>query len=101
MLAWQGTPSSRATTTTSCYRQIGEAIAQLHTLTFPDFGELSPDLVVEEGTPLTEALLNRATRRIPNRAQAELFTSLLNDRVALFSATTQPRLCHEDLHGHN
>jgi fructosamine-3-kinase len=83
------------------YRQIGQAAAELHSLKFPAFGELSADATVVDGAPLLEALTKRAYRRIADTNRAMMFADVLNDRAHLFEGTAQASLCHEDLHRHN
>jgi Ser/Thr protein kinase RdoA (MazF antagonist) len=78
--------------------QIAAALAALHSLTFPAFGDLPPT-----GTPIPyiDALLARARIRIKSEANAHLFAGVLNDRRGLFSGVTEACLCHDDLHQHN
>ncbi len=83
------------------YRQIGRAVAELHSIRFDAFGELE-----EDGTPIVarsylQALMERAKRRIKDPRNAELFINLLQERAAIFSDATQLCLCHDDLHKHN
>ena len=85
----------------NAYRQMGQAIAELHTIRFPRFGELSAEGMVQPGTSYTVALAERARQRIQNARHAELFISLLKDRAHVFADVSQASLCHEDLHGHN
>ena len=78
--------------------QIASALAALHGITFPNFGEIPPS-----GTPTSyvDALLARSRARIKGEANARLFADVLNDRRDLFTGVTQPCLCHDDLHQHN
>jgi fructosamine-3-kinase len=84
------------------YQQIGEAVAQLHAIRFPAFGELSVDGNVQgRGVPYITALQRRAGRFIESERLRDLFFALLDERVYLFSDVRQVSLCHEDLHRHN
>ena len=85
----------------NAYRQMGQAIAELHAIRFPGFGELSAEGTVQSGTSYMPALAERARQRIQNARHAELFISLLKDRFHVFADVSQASLCHEDLHGHN
>jgi aminoglycoside phosphotransferase (APT) family kinase protein len=85
----------------NAHRQIGQAVAELHTIRFPGFGELSSEGTAEQGEAYTPALTERARRRIPEPRRAELFIAMLRDRAHLFGDVSQASLCHEDLHGHN
>jgi fructosamine-3-kinase len=84
------------------YQQIGEAVAQLHAMRFPAFGELSVDGNVQgRGAPYLTALRGRAGRFIESERLRDLFLALLDERAPLFSGVRQASLCHEDLHRHN
>jgi Ser/Thr protein kinase RdoA (MazF antagonist) len=95
------------------YRQIGEAVGQLHTLQFPEFGEL----IVDGSSPPTasfprvesfpcagsfpRALEVRARMMLPRASLRDLFLMALDQNRPLLEEVTQPNLCHEDLHGYN
>lgn len=83
------------------YRQIGDAVAQLHAIDFPAFGELSADGTVPARVPYINALADRAVHLLQKEIWRDLFLSALTQHAALFSDVRQPSLCHEDLHGHN
>lgn len=84
------------------YQQIGEAVAQLHAIRFPAFGELSVGGNVQGGgVPYLTALRGRAGRFIESERLRALFLALLDERAHLFSDVRQASLCHEDLHRHN
>jgi len=83
------------------YRQMGSAIAELHTISFDAFGELGDDGLPHTQMPYLEALAKRATQRIKDAHQANKFIKLLQDRAYLFEEIDQPSLCHDDLHKHN
>jgi Ser/Thr protein kinase RdoA (MazF antagonist) len=83
------------------YRQLGEAVAQLHTIRFPAFGELAADGSVRgEGTYLA-ALRAHAEGCIKSQRLRDLFHSALEKRRHLFLGVRDAGLCHEDLHQHN
>ena len=81
--------------------QIGRAVAALHTLAFPAFGELTGNGAVTPAGPWPAALAARAGRSIADPDRAAFFLDVLNARAADFAGVTDPCLCHEDLHQHN
>jgi fructosamine-3-kinase len=83
------------------YRQIGHAVAQLHAIHFPTFGELAVDGTVAGDEPYVHVLTERARHIIRHARSRELFFSVLDRRRHLFLDVGQPGLCHEDLHQHN
>lgn len=100
------------------FRQLGEAVAALHSLGFPEFGEIeagSPDLTPppplpqergrqtasNDGSDFLVALAARARRRIANPAHADLLVAVLRAHVSDFAGITEPRLTHEDLNPSN
>lgn len=85
----------------TAYGQIGRAVAELHAIRFPTFGELAVDGSVPGERPYLAALAERARRTIPGARWRERFLSLLEDQRQLFRDVRQAGLCHEDLHQHN
>jgi aminoglycoside phosphotransferase (APT) family kinase protein len=90
----------------SIYRQLGEFTAALHSLDYPNFGEVGDDfpLPVREKRQeerYADALTARASRRIANPAHADLFASVIEAHAHDFDAITEPRLTHEDLNPTN
>jgi aminoglycoside phosphotransferase (APT) family kinase protein len=85
----------------SAYRQIGHAVAGLHTIPFPAFGDLGESGATNPGSSYLERLAKRAKQRIKDPDKTNLFLNLLQERAALFMDVTQPSLCHDDLHKHN
>ena len=83
------------------YRQIGSAVAQLHTIRFPAFGELAPDGSVQGAEPYPVALQEHARSIIRSARLRELFFSALERQRPLFLDVRGASLCHEDLHRHN
>lgn len=81
--------------------QLGRAVAQLHTISFPGGGEIGADGSVPAGTPYLTALAERTRRRIGDPRDAALFTALLTDRARLFDDIPPAALCHEDLNPTN
>ena len=81
--------------------QIGDAVAQLHSIAFPAFGEIAADGGVQgEGSYL--AALSTHARAIIKHAQSrEMFLEALEQKQGLFSDVGEASLCHEDLHKHN
>lgn len=85
----------------SAFRLIGNAVAQLHMIRFPAFGELAVDAHVETGLPYLAALRTRATGCIKSARLRDCFLSVLDRYTDLFEDVHKASLCHEDLHGHN
>lgn len=85
----------------NAYRQMGEAVAQLHAIHFPMFGELAADGSVQGDGPYFSALLEHAQSSIKNTHLRELFFSVLEQQRPLFLDVHRASLCHEDLHKHN
>ena len=107
------------------FRQLGEAVAALHSLRYQEFGEVEvevealaldltprPPLPQERGSQtlpageeaagsFLEALTARARRRIANPAHADLFAAVLQARASDFADISEPRLTHEDLNPSN
>jgi len=83
------------------YWQIGQAVAQLHTIRFPHFGEVAANGVVLEQGDYLNALTRRAEQRIARPHLVTLFLDVLNAHLDLFSDIQQATLCHEDLHKYN
>ncbi|PKO15290.1 MAG: hypothetical protein CVU39_11850 [Chloroflexi bacterium HGW-Chloroflexi-10] len=82
------------------YQQLGAAVAQLHTIRFPVFGEI--DLNGDrEAQPYAAALAEHARGIIQSDHLRDLFSMALEKNRALFTDVDQPRLCHEDLHKYN
>lgn len=83
------------------YRQIAGAVAQLHTIGFPSFGELTTEARVQGEKSLHIALEERAGLLIKNPRLRDVFVSVLDRYAHLFLDVCEASLCHEDLHGHN
>jgi aminoglycoside phosphotransferase (APT) family kinase protein len=94
-------PQMNAQELSNALGQIGHAVAQLHAIRFPAFGELVVDGHVAGDEPYIHVLAERARRSIKNARSRELFFSVLEERKHLFLDVRQPGLCHEDLHQHN
>lgn len=85
----------------NAYRQIGSAVAQLHTIGYPAFGELNVDGQVVKGDPYLIALKERINSSVKNIRLRDYFFSVLSQYSHLFDDICTPNLCHEDLHQHN
>ena len=85
----------------SAYRQMGSAVAELHMIQFPAFGELAADGQVRTGYPYLTALRERTNNFIKNARLRDYFFSVLNQYAHLFDDVCTANLCHEDLHKHN
>lgn len=83
------------------YRQIANAVAQLHTIGFPSFGELTSGGEVQGEKPLRAALEEHASLLIQNARLRDLYLSVLDRHAHLFMDIREATLCHEDLHGYN
>jgi Ser/Thr protein kinase RdoA (MazF antagonist) len=83
------------------YEQIGNAVAQLHAIGFPTFGEIGIDGSVEGDEPYLAALTAHARAIIKHAHLRDLFMSVLEKQRALFRDVRDASLCHEDLHKHN
>lgn len=84
------------------YKQLGNAVAELHLITFEQFGEINDE---KDGSTnhvgFYETLVERVNKSIRRPRLQEEFLKLLAANRHLFESITQPRLCHEDLHPHN
>ncbi len=80
---------------------IGQAVAQLHQIHFPSFGEISPAGDIQSGQPLIQALRDRARSFIADPQYLTFFLSVLDQNASVFDNISQASLCHEDLHQHN
>jgi fructosamine-3-kinase len=85
----------------NAYRQMGEAVAQLHAIRFPAFGELAADGTIQGNASCLTALAERARTFIKSEHSRDLFLSVLDKNANLFADVGEANLCHEDLHGHN
>jgi aminoglycoside phosphotransferase (APT) family kinase protein len=83
------------------YRQIGQAVAELHRITFPTFGEFSNDGTVQITQDFFSALIARTRQRIQIPRLRDIALHLLDQNQQLFAGIDQPCLCHEDLHHYN
>ena len=83
------------------YQQIGEAVAQLHSIHFPGFGALAADGSVQGGEAYLPALAQHARDIIRSDRLRTLFLELLDRQEHLFRDVQRACLCHEDLHQHN
>ena len=85
----------------SAHAAIGQAVAQLHQIHFPSFGEISLDGAVQSGQTLVQALHDHARSIISDPQYLAFFLTVLDQNAPLFEHSGQPSLCHEDLHQHN
>ena len=94
-------PRLRAAELEPAYVQIGNAVAQLHGIALPAFGELMGHGEVEPAANLVAALETRARHAIRDPRLSELFLNVLAQRTKLFADVANPCLCHDDLHHYN
>ncbi|MGC9358054.1 MAG: phosphotransferase family protein [Anaerolineae bacterium] len=85
----------------SAYRQLGSAVAELHTIRFPAFGDLDAEGQVRGGQTYLAALRERATHFIAGARLRDYFFSVLDQFAPLFDGVDNATLSHEDLHGYN
>ena len=85
----------------NAYHQMGNAVAQLHLIHFPRFGELAVEGDVQGDKPYFTTLTEHAQHSIKNAHLRDLFLSVLEKQRPLFLDVRQASLCHEDLHKHN
>ena len=86
------------------YRELGAAVAALHTIRFGDFGELTADGLVRSDGSYVPALLARARRRLQllsSEAYADLFEATVDANAGLFDDPPAPCLSHDDLNNTN
>jgi Ser/Thr protein kinase RdoA (MazF antagonist) len=84
------------------YRQLGEAIGELHRIEFPAFGEIdSQGLVVQPDLDFLNALGKRVVQQVKDCHRQQLIFDVIAQRSEWFLNVTESRLCHEDLHGYN
>lgn len=83
------------------YQHFGHAIAQLHTIQFPTFGELTVDGRVQGSMEFVAALTKRAQLSIQSPYLRQVFLEVIERYEHLFTDLSPAHLCHEDLHGHN
>lgn len=84
----------------AAHKQIGAAIAALHTVRFGSFGELDSRLQ-PTGDTLLAALRLRAELRIADRERRMIFDLALARHEQVFDPLVEPTLCHDDLHHEN
>jgi aminoglycoside phosphotransferase (APT) family kinase protein len=85
----------------AAYRQMGNAIAELHTIRFESFGEVDGEGAIGPGQTFHDALVARVHSTVRNREHQDILLNLLDANADLFTAVTQARLTHEDLHKFN
>lgn len=84
------------------YRQIGDAVGQLHRIDFPAFGQIDSHGTVEHPeSSCLAALKSHATRILPNQRLLDAFLEVLQQRSKWFEDPQTAGLCHEDLHHAN
>ena len=86
---------------TTAYRQMGEAVAQIHSFAFSAFGELNDRLELQQSHSWLQALQKRAKRKIAKQRLLDIFLSVLGKNSNLFAQDLKASLCHDDLHGYN
>jgi aminoglycoside phosphotransferase (APT) family kinase protein len=86
---------------TVLHRQLGGAVAALHGLGFPAFGEIDDDGTVAVGLSYREALMARAQRLVANPHHVDQFLAVLQERAEDFADVREAGLCHEDLNPGN
>ena len=86
----------------SAYRQLGEAVGQMHQIAFPAFGEIdSRGQVAQREPDFVSAIRMRALQLIHNSQHCQLALEAIEQHSDYFRSVKGSRLSHEDLHGHN
>lgn len=91
-------PMLSPTGVTSAYRQLGDAVASLRSVTFDSYG---PVQGLGQYPSLIEALESRARLRILDAGRVASFVEFLHERADLFTDPSPACLCHDDLHHRN
>jgi len=94
-------PQMNVNELSNAYQQIGNVVAQLHTIQFPKFGELEADGSVQGDDAYFAALVERARHSIKSASLCALSFSVLEKHQELFTDIRHASLCHEDLHKYN
>ena len=84
----------------SAHEQLAEVILALQSVRLHSFGELSRS-GEPIGSDLPNSLRHRAAMRIPRHSHQALFNEVLDRNIGLFTGSTAPTLCHDDLHHNN
>ncbi len=82
------------------YRQIGDAVAQLHAIQFPAFGEPFADAGATPDQDYFSALCARVRYSIRSHSLQGAFIAAVEQRKHLFQDVHLACLCHEDLQGY-
>lgn len=91
-------PKLEAKQRLSAYQQIGHAVAQMHSIRFPAFGEIASD---KGEVSFIDALMQRAERTIQQKRLHDAFVEVVKERDEIFESVNQAVLCHDDLHHFN
>lgn len=94
-------PALSGEETRAIQAQVGDAVAQIHSIHLAGFGPIDAFGQVEDPRPAAEALEVHARHIIPHPADLDLFLAALEARRHLFTNAEVASLCHEDLHAHN
>jgi aminoglycoside phosphotransferase (APT) family kinase protein len=94
-------PSLEAADKHALYEQLGRAVAGLHSLRFPSYGEMGADGAITPAPTYLDALATWAEAHITDSRHRALFLRLLAERADLFAGVGPPQLTHEDLNPNN
>jgi hypothetical protein len=94
-------PQLSAAERRAAMQQIAQAVAELHAITWPAFGELNARGALEREQALLPALIEHAQRIVRLPRARDLFLDALDTHADVFADVARASLCHEDLHGHN
>jgi fructosamine-3-kinase len=94
-------PQLTAREQVEAYRQIGQAVAELHSIRFQAFGEVNSDGKVTSGNDYLSALNHHILKIIKNSNYQDMLLQLVDKQSFLFQDVAEARLCHEDLHHRN
>lgn len=82
-------------------RQLGNAVATLHTIPFAQFGEIDASGMIPFGATYLQALMPRIEKHIAHPRRAANLSALLWERSRLFTDIGDAALTHENLNAAN
>ncbi len=94
-------PKLSALALRNAYESLGNAIGELHSISFDHFGDGLSRKSTDSSTDYYRVLTEKVHSSIQNSRNRSDFLALLERHKSLFSNVTQARLCHEDLHPYN
>ena len=83
------------------YEQLGQAIGELHSISFDHFGDGLSNKTTDSNADYYRILTEKVHSSIQNSRNKYDYLALLARHKHLFLNVTQARLCHKDLHPYN